>query len=291
MLRALVLALASGAARRCRRVRLQPQTQEEIFLAARAAVRTGDYDKLARYDAQLQDYVLEPYVESWLLRPRLEDATADEVRAFLARQQGTVLAEQVRKEWLKVLGKTRQWDLFRAEHPLLVNDDNETACYALQARWEQKDESALAEVRAQWYAPRELPEGCVPLAEALIARGEFTDRQVWERVRLLLEAGAVSAAWRTAEYLPASEMPDRGKLFRGSCRSETLPRRKEEGPVAPSGARTRHVRRVSPGAQRPGRGRRLLGQAAAGEIFRRGTGLRLGPAGAAGGAAQSAARR
>jgi soluble lytic murein transglycosylase len=216
MLRALILALAL-APLALRASPAQPQTQEEIFLAARAAVRTGDYDKLARYDAQLQNYLLEPYVESWLLRPRLEDATADEVRAFLARQQGTVLAEQVRKEWLKVLGKTRQWDLFRAEHPLLVNDDNETACYALQARWEQKDESALAEVRAQWYAPRELPDGCVPLAEALIARGEFTDRQVWERVRLLLEAGAVSAAWRTAEYLPASEMPDRGKLFEAAA--------------------------------------------------------------------------
>ena len=73
------------------------------------------------------------------MRPRLEDASAEEVRAFLAREQGSVLAEQVRKEWLKVLGKKRQWELFRAEHPLLVNDDNEIACYALQARWEQKD--------------------------------------------------------------------------------------------------------------------------------------------------------
>ncbi len=212
MLRALILALAlAPLALQARPA--QPQTQEEIFLAARAAVRAGDYDKLARYDAELQGYLLEPYVESWLLRPRLEDATAEEVRAFLGRQQGSVLAEQLRKEWLKVLGKKQQWDLFRTEHPLLVSDDNEIACYALQARWQQRDESALAEVRAHWYAPRELPEGCVPLAEALIANGQFTSRQVWERIRLLLEAGAVSAAWRTAGYLPAREAPDRGQLF------------------------------------------------------------------------------
>ena len=52
MLRALMLALAL-AAPALQASPDQPQTQEEIFLAARAAVRAGDYDKLARYDAQL----------------------------------------------------------------------------------------------------------------------------------------------------------------------------------------------------------------------------------------------
>ncbi len=191
----------------------QPQDEGELFLAARAAARAGDYDKLTRYDARLQGYLLEPYVEAWLLRPRLEDADAGALRAFLARQQGSVLAEQLRRDWLKVLGKKQQWNLFRAEHPLLINDDDDTACYALQARWAQGDASALTEARPYWYAPRELPDGCVPLAEALIARGEFTDRKVWQRVRLLLEAGAVSAAWRSTAYLPRSETPDRGHLF------------------------------------------------------------------------------
>jgi soluble lytic murein transglycosylase len=188
-------------------------TQDEIFLAARAAARAGDHDKLAKYDAQLQGYVLEPYVESWMLRARLDDSSVEEVRAFLERQKGTFLAEQVRHEWLKLLGKKQQWDVFRMEFPPLVGEDNELACYALQARWKLRDESALAEVRAQWYAPRDLPEGCVPLAEALIAGGQFSNRQVWDRIRLLLEAGTVSAAWRTAEYLPKKEALDRGQLF------------------------------------------------------------------------------
>lgn len=189
------------------------QTQDEIFLAARAAARAGDYDKLKRYDAQLQGYLLQPYVKSWLLRARLEDASTEDVRAFLDGQQGSVLAEQMRKDWLKVLGKRRQWDLFRSERGLLAGDDPDIACYTLLERWEQKDASALAEVRSYWYAPKELPEGCVPLAEALIANGQFTNRQVWDRIRILLESGTVSAAWRTAQYLPPSEALDRGQLF------------------------------------------------------------------------------
>ncbi len=212
MLRALMFALVLGALT-AQAAPQRPQTQDELFLAARVAARAGEYDKLARYDAQLQGYLLEPYVLSWLLRPRLENASVEQVRDFLAREQGSYLAEQMRKEWLKALGKKQQWDLFRAEQPLLVGEDSEIACYALQARWQQRDESALAEVRAQWYAPRELPEGCVPLAEALITGGQFTSRHVWERVRILLEAGVVSAAWRTAGYLPAKEALDRGQLF------------------------------------------------------------------------------
>ena len=81
----------------------------------------------------------------------------EEVRAFLSQQSGSLLAEQVRRDWLKVLGKRQRWDLFRSEYPLLVGGDNEVSCYALQARWQQKDASALAEVRTHWYAPRELP--------------------------------------------------------------------------------------------------------------------------------------
>jgi soluble lytic murein transglycosylase len=216
LLRGLILVLASASLAleaAPARTQIQTQSQDEIFLAARAAARAGEYDKLARYGAQLQGHVLESYVESWILRTRLEDSSPDEVRAFLARQQGSYVAEQVRKEWLKILGKRQQWDLFRAEFPPLVGEDYEVGCYALQARWLLRDESALAEARTQWYAPRDLPQGCVPLAEALISGGQFTSRHVWDRVRLLLDAGSASAAWRAAEYLPAKEALDRGQLF------------------------------------------------------------------------------
>jgi soluble lytic murein transglycosylase len=207
---ALALALASPAPGA---PAAAPQTQDEIFLAARAAVRAGDYDKLAEYEQRLQGYLLLPYVEYWRLLPRLEDATAAEVRDFLAREQGGPLAQQLRKEWLKALGKKRQWDLFGVEYPLLADADEDIACYALLARWERGEAAALEEVRPRWYARRELSEGCVPLAEAMIARGRFTARHVWERIRLLLEARAVSAAWRTAEYLPESQALNRARLF------------------------------------------------------------------------------
>src|SRR5471030_577274 len=56
----------------------RPQSQDDIFLAARDAARAGDNARLAKYAAQLDGYLLQPYVESWLLRQRMDDASPDE---------------------------------------------------------------------------------------------------------------------------------------------------------------------------------------------------------------------
>ena len=63
-----------------------------------------------------------------------------------------------------------------------------------RSRWRRGDQSSLDEFRRVWTTPRELPEGCVPLAEAEIAAGKLTTRHVWDRVRILLEAGQVDVA-------------------------------------------------------------------------------------------------
>ena len=128
----LTLCAAGGAAR------------DKALLAARDAFLAGDRVKLARQAEKIRGHVLEPYVGYWRLRLRIEEADPGELRAFLARNAGTVLAEQLRREWLRVLGKNGQWELFRQEHPALVKEDPDVACYALQERWLSRDESVHA---------------------------------------------------------------------------------------------------------------------------------------------------
>jgi soluble lytic murein transglycosylase len=189
-----------------------PLTQDDHFVAAREAFRVGQYAKLVEQARYLQGYVLEPYVEYYQLRMKLDELPAGPIRDFLARQQGTYIADQLRRDWLKVLGKRREWDLFETEYPAIVGDDPDLACYSLQARWRRGDESALEEFRLVWATPRDLPEGCVPLAEDRIAAGKLTTRQVWDRVRSLLEAGQFGAAKRVINYLPANETPNERTL-------------------------------------------------------------------------------
>jgi soluble lytic murein transglycosylase len=181
--------------------------QDDDFLAAREAFRAGDSKKLALLARRLDNYILEPYVSYWQLQARLDKADPDDIRAFLGANGGSPLAERLRSDWLKLLGKNQQWELFDAELPPLVNDDIDITCYSLQSRL-RLDSHALYEARPLWFVGRRLPESCDPLFTALAGAQMLSADDLWTRIRLALEAGQVGQARRVAEFLPASEAPN-----------------------------------------------------------------------------------
>ncbi|HET9700999.1 MAG TPA: transglycosylase SLT domain-containing protein [Burkholderiales bacterium] len=178
---------------------------DEDFLAARDAFRLGNAARLEKHAARLKGYPLEPYVTYYRLRLRLEDAEPAEVRRFLDRHPGSLIADNLRVEWLKLLGKREQWELFAAEYPKAIQGDGDLNCYALRARLRAGDAEALREARASWFTGRDLPESCAPLADALVVEGLVSADDVWARIRLALEAGNVSVARRAAQYLPPNQ--------------------------------------------------------------------------------------
>ncbi|CAG0943878.1 MAG: Soluble lytic murein transglycosylase [Rhodocyclaceae bacterium] len=196
-----VLALAAAAPA------LQAANGDERVLAARDAAQRGDRARLAKQLDAVRGHELDPYVEYWLLRLRLEEAGADELRDFLARQSGSYLADKLRGDWLKLLGKRREWGIFDAEYPPLVQSDQEITCHALQNRLRLADLGALEEARPMWFAAADLPEPCVPLMEQLIADKRLGADDIWERLRRLLEAKKLGAAKAAAAYLPSGQAP------------------------------------------------------------------------------------
>jgi soluble lytic murein transglycosylase len=181
--------------------------KDDDFLAAREAFRIGDNRKLALYAKRLEGHVLEPYVVYWLLRQRLEEASPEEIRGFLAANKDSLLSERLRSDWLKQLGRNQQWELFDAELPALVNQDIEITCYSLQSRM-RLDTHALREARPLWFVARDLPESCNPLFNALAAEKMLSADDLWTRIRLALEAGQVGLARHVAGFLPAAQAPD-----------------------------------------------------------------------------------
>mgnify|MGYP001592698542 FL=1 len=185
---------------------------DEALLKAYDAFRAGDALKLAKFSAPLGGHVLAPYLEYWRLKLRLEDSPDPEVRAFLQREAGSYLAERLRADWLKELGKRGDWQSFDQELPLLAQDDLEIRCYAWLSRLARADDSAFEEARPVWREPRELPESCHALAEKMIEAGRFSVEDVWRRVRVLLENNQLSAARRALVHLPAGEKHDEWQL-------------------------------------------------------------------------------
>jgi soluble lytic murein transglycosylase len=172
------------------------------FLVARDAFRAGDAARLQKISKRLQKSPMEVYVRYYQLRLALDKPEAEAgVRAFLARPEDTPMVDRLRGEWLKTLGRKQQWDKFDAEYPRLLNEDAELTCYALQSLRRSREDEALREARGLWFSGRGLPESCGPLFDAAQSAGIITGQDVWQRLRLTLEAGNVSLARQLAERL------------------------------------------------------------------------------------------
>lgn len=164
------------------------------FLLAKAAFERNDERALAALQPRLANHVLAPYVEYWRLKLGLDLADAPDVQGFLTRHAGTPLADQLRTDWLKVLGLRALWAQFALDYQAPASEDVELACYAAQARRAREGDGALAAAKPLWLNGRATPDACTPLFAAMFANGTLKDTDRWARVRLASEAGSVRLA-------------------------------------------------------------------------------------------------
>lgn len=182
-------------------------SSDDDFLAARDAFRSGDAARFNALAKRLDSYVLAPYVAYYQLQMRLRDASAEEVRSFIASNPDTPLSDRLRADWLRVMGRQQNWALFEEEYPALLNkDDVELACFSLQARLQRGDEAVIPDARQKWLSGGELPPSCKQVYNTLFAAGSLNFDDVWARIRLALELGNIGVARQiSAEFLPAEQ--------------------------------------------------------------------------------------
>jgi soluble lytic murein transglycosylase len=168
--------------------------QDADFLAANDAFRAGDAAKLQRFAQRLKNTPLEVYIDYYQLRLNLDKANPEVIKKYLSQPEDTPMIDQLRGEWLRVLGSKQKWDLFDAEYPKLLGEDIELTCYYLQSRLRNNDQAALRETRALWFSGKGQPESCAAPFEAAISAGIITQQDINQRLRLALESGNVSLA-------------------------------------------------------------------------------------------------
>ncbi|MFT4193376.1 transglycosylase SLT domain-containing protein [Ottowia sp.] len=181
-----------------------------VILDMREALRRGDRARLAALLPLARGHALEPWAAYWELKNRLEDASAQEVGDFLARYAGTYQEDRLRNDWLLLAGKRRDWPAFAAEYPRFrMRDDREVRCYAVAMdAYQGRDipRAAAEQLRADWFAQRELDDGCLLAAGLLHQAGKLPYQDLWMRARLAMEANRPALA-RAAVELDA---PDAG---------------------------------------------------------------------------------
>uniref|UniRef100_Q477X3 Lytic transglycosylase, catalytic n=1 Tax=Dechloromonas aromatica (strain RCB) TaxID=159087 RepID=Q477X3_DECAR len=188
------------------------QVNDTAFLTARDAFRAGDINKLERAIGQLGNHELAPYAESYRLRMWMDKGDPNNLRDFLQRNDGSYVAEKLRADWIRFLGKRSAWNEVESEFPKLLAPEPDVTCYNQQARLAHDDRSVLAEAEKLWLTMLEPPEPCRPILDALVASQKMTADDVWARARRQLEANRPSWTKTTLNYLPDSQMPDSRSL-------------------------------------------------------------------------------
>lgn len=178
----------------------------EDFLAARSAWAAGDARKFDRAAGKIPaESVFQPYLAYWdVVRKLDEDA---KVADFLASYPGSWLAEKLRAEWLKSLGKRELWSAYLAEFARLERPETTHLCLARRAELALGDRRSLKDAVAMWFSGRDMPSSCTPLFSWLIEQGYLAEEDVWKRLRLTFEAGNPGVAKSLLGTFPEASRP------------------------------------------------------------------------------------
>ena len=181
---------------------------DDTLLEMQQAFRKGDRKKLEQLLPAVRGHALEPWAAYWELKARLNEATSQEVQAFMQRYVGSYQEDRLRNDWLLLLGQRREWGQFADLHPhYRMSDDREVRCYALLIGQIKgtAPASAADDVRSNWYALRDADDGCTHAAGELYSYKKLSALDIWRKARLGAEANR-SRVVRAAVEIVAPEV-------------------------------------------------------------------------------------
>jgi soluble lytic murein transglycosylase len=197
---------------------------DERILLARDAARSGDRNRLA-LNAPPPATCSIPIPNTGPCPTRSPAHPGDfdpaRIQDFLERNSGSWLAEKVRGEWLRSLGKRGEWGSFAAEFPYQEQPDQELRCYHYQARLQNGDAAVLGEVRPLWFSLVDTPESCIPVLQTLVREALVAPDDLWARIRRLMEAKRLTGARAVASWLPAEQALGPSDLDKASTNPST----------------------------------------------------------------------
>lgn len=178
---------------------------DDRFMALRDAAFHDDAKAAQEHANALKNYDIPSYVDYYRLRPRLSQVNYQEIRDFLKLYEGSAIADRLRNDWLLLLGRRGEWELFEQQYPLfVVADDNQLRCYALLAK-ASRQQKVATEARLLLNSPRDYGEGCYALVSQLYEQKQFSQADLYAQLRMAAENNAQPLAKRLASWLKLNE--------------------------------------------------------------------------------------
>ncbi len=201
-------------------------TPGEAIKQGRLAMQRNDTQRLAQLREPASPGALAPYIDYWQLRVGLIQSARSQVRdlgiednaaAFMAKHNGTVYADLLRRDLMLVFGRFGDWPKFeQANAQWILQDDKSALCYAQLLKF-KKTSQLDSDSYQQLFNAGQFNEGCNTFSETLAALGSVQIAQApnaggpgqvntndWlARVASALFAGSPTAARASITALPA----------------------------------------------------------------------------------------
>lgn len=194
----------------------QAQATDGLLAAANEAYTKQDLVKLKAYAQQLQAKgdILAPYAEYWIMLLQLSTSSNQVVQDFLQRYDAYPFADRVRGEWLKKLGKNKEWQIYFSELPKFKRDDPAVNCYTMHGQAQMGFGIDADRLRSFWLVSTDLPSNCTLLFDEMFQAGKLTEEDAWARLRLSLKDGKVSVAKAVSRYISTINASNVGLIDR-----------------------------------------------------------------------------
>ena len=137
---------------------------DAALLRMQDAFRKNQSAALSQTLPQMRGHVLEPMAAYWEMRVRLDTAPVAQITQRLTALQGSYWEDRLRADWLALLARRDQWDLFDAQWPLYrMRDERSLLCSGTLRDWQRgvvPSARAAADIGRWWHAQREIDQGC-----------------------------------------------------------------------------------------------------------------------------------
>ena len=160
--------------------------ERALFVQTRTQWQRGQEDAARGNMAALKKYPLYPYLQLQQLSAEMARGADADVDEFLAQNEGTVVADQLRNQWLAVLIDNNQWSRYLPYYRAAAASKQQQ-CWYIEAlyRTEQR-EASLQEIDKLWLIT-DMPDACDDAFKRWLASDHRSEVLVWKRLQLALE--------------------------------------------------------------------------------------------------------
>ncbi|MDM8559750.1 transglycosylase SLT domain-containing protein [Candidatus Parabeggiatoa sp. HSG14] len=153
---------------------------------------------LKKRGAKLRGYPIAHYLHYLYLKNNLGKEKPQIIHAFLKRYKDSPITKPLRKAWLKLLAKKRDWKNFIVAY--IPQKNTVLRCYYLRAylhTQKQLKDRLLGEAKSLWLHGKSQPKVCDPVFNYLYKNDHITSQLRWQRIGLAMKMGNL----RLARYL------------------------------------------------------------------------------------------